>query len=129
MAGNPAFSFAVAEAHRLHLAARGQPIRYTRRVGGGTVDVQAVKGETDRTATDSSGSLLTYGSTDWLVLASSLAIGGVVFTPAEGDTIAELDDTGTPTGVAYRVTPYAGGAAFRLDVTRQTWRIKSTQYA
>lgn len=129
MAGNVAFSAAIAEAHRLQLAARGQPIRYTKRVGGGSVDVPALKGETDRQAADSAGSLLSYASTDWIVSASSLTIAGVPVTPADGDAIVELDGTGTPTGPAYRVAPYAGGSSFRLDSTRQLWRIRTTQIA
>jgi hypothetical protein len=123
---------AVRESHRLQLAVRGQSIRYTRKVGGpgSVVDLLAVRGSTDHQVSDSAGALAQYTSADWIALAATLAAGpgGVAFEPAEGDTIDELDALGgTPTGIRYEVSPYAGGAAWKRDATRTVYRIHATE--
>jgi hypothetical protein len=118
---------AVRESHRLQLTVQGQPVRYTRKVGG-SVDLLAVRGSTSHDVSDSGGALAQYTSADWIALAASLTIGAAVFEPAEGDTIEELDALGgTPTGIKYEVSPYAGGAAWVRDATRTVYRIHTTE--
>ena len=79
-------------------AIRGETVAYTR--GANTIAITAVRGATawDREA-PYGGVRTGERSTDWIVAAADLVIGGSAITPARGDEI-EAD------GVTFRVMPF-----------------------
>lgn len=90
---------AAANAARLaSRAVRGETVAYTR--GASTVAVTAIRGATGWDREAPYGGVRTGDrSTDWIIAAADLVIGGSAITPERGDTI-EVD------GITFRVMPF-----------------------
>lgn len=75
-------------------ATTGQTITYTRKVGGGTVDLTS-KAWVGRTVfrrnqvADSAGAAVVFGDRDYLIPVADLTSSGTAFEPARGDRITE----------------------------------------
>ena len=93
---------AAANAARLaSRAVRGETVAYTR--GAETVAVTATRGATGWDREAPYGGVRTGDrSTDWLIVAADLVVGGNTITPERGDTIA-VD------GITFRVMPFGEG--------------------
>lgn len=97
----------------------GLPAVYDR--DGEAVNITASPGATAYETVGRDGQAIQASSTDWIVKASDLVLGGLHATPARGDTIAVHHHDGVRT---YEVMPIeVDGECYRLDMHRMQFRI------